>query len=363
MSKILFFALALALLPSLAPQGVHAQVRRMDDATRHVVQGLSGRIPADSRIAVVSIQSDTVAMSEFLIDRVIDAFLDSGGLTVVSRAAATLDLVHAELWFQTSEEVDERTAQSMGRILGVQYIVTGALEGRRRNILRGRFSGYYRLRARVIDVETAVYVATAFSYVRADRHLSSLLDAPARVAAPPPVAQPAIPSPTTPRRPFDDPARYWSLDLSGSFSFTDLSDEIFIGGLTVSGTLAPVRFSFVRLGADFLFGGKDDAPEGGFSSFTFFPFAQYALFLPFPTGHEDWSPGGWFVGAGIGMAFSTFDIGELTITGRTPALDFTTGIMLGLISLSYSIRSDLSFSSFSDKLSVGLVFRFGSMGV
>ena len=372
MSKLLFFAVALALLSAFAPALAHAQMRRIDDAAQHVAEGLLLRIPAGSRIAVVSIQSGTAAMSDFIIDGIIDAFLDADGLTVVSRDAATLDLVQEELWFQTSMEVDDDTAQSLGRILGVRYIVTGALESRRRNILRGRFSGYYRLRVRVVEVETAAYVAAAFSYVRADRLVASLLDVPpvdgrAPVAAAPPPPTPPQQAPSAPpdrtASMLDDPARYWSLDLSGSFSLTDLPDDIFTGGLTVSGTLAPVRHSFLRLGADFLFGGNDDAPEGDFSSFTFFPFAQYALFLPFPAGQEGWSPGGWFLAAGMGVAFSTFSVGELIVSGRTPALDFTTGIMLGIISLSYSIRSDLSFSSFSDKLSVGLVFRFGGMGM
>jgi hypothetical protein len=57
-----------------------------------------------------------------------------------------LNTIRAELDFQSSGEVDDKTAQALGRLAGAQSIVSGAVS---------RIGDLYRLRVRALSVQTA----------------------------------------------------------------------------------------------------------------------------------------------------------------------------------------------------------------
>jgi hypothetical protein len=72
------------------------------------------------------------------------ALAGSSRFTVVDRQR--LDLIRREENFQLSGEVSDETAQAIGKKLGAQYVVTGALV---------EMGDYYRFRVMVLHVETA----------------------------------------------------------------------------------------------------------------------------------------------------------------------------------------------------------------
>ena len=143
MARKSFGIAALAMLLLFGMETAYAQVS-LDRAIQNASNELSGRIQRGTRVAVLSMEADSVRMSDYLIDEMIVAFVRAGGFTVVDRAQ--LDLIAQELHFQMSYEVDDATAQSIGRIMGVQSIVTGAFEP---------LGDFYRFRVRLIEVETA----------------------------------------------------------------------------------------------------------------------------------------------------------------------------------------------------------------
>jgi hypothetical protein len=93
--------------------------------------------------------------------------------SVIERAE--LPVLQKEQLYQTSGEVSDETAVSVGHQLGVQVIITGSF------IATG---SRYSLRLKAIDVETAQILGTRIYPVERDQTLISLLT--------PPQAQPSV---------------------------------------------------------------------------------------------------------------------------------------------------------------------------
>ncbi|MCL2192562.1 MAG: hypothetical protein FWB78_04105 [Treponema sp.] len=146
MKKTLFVMGLLSCMMAIGVKTAYAQQVRLDDAIRSASAALSAGVDMDSRIAVLAMQADPVRMSDFLINEMIAAFvgMGMGRFTVVNRAQ--LDLLAGELHFNLSGYVDDATAQSIGRFMGVQSIVTGTFES---------LGGFFRFRVQIVEVETA----------------------------------------------------------------------------------------------------------------------------------------------------------------------------------------------------------------
>jgi len=160
----------------------------LDQTLRNAAARLSSApgVERGSRIAVLSMRADPARLSNYLVDEMIVALMGVGGqgFTVVSRSDVELALVREQLDFDMSGEVDDQTAQHIGRFMGVQFIVAGEFEP---------LAGFFRFRARIIEVETAAIREIYAANVRSDDIIAYLrggtLPAPA-VTAPPPVPPP-----------------------------------------------------------------------------------------------------------------------------------------------------------------------------
>jgi len=194
MKRALLMTGVLAYMLAIGTETAHAQQVSLDDAIQNAATELSAGIGAGTRIAVLAMQADPVRMSNYLIDEMIVAFVRAGRFTVVNRAQ--LDLLAGELHFNMSEWVDEMTAQSIGRFMGVQSIVTGTFEP---------IAGFFRFRVQVIEVETAAIRAVYTANVRNDYVISYLrgVTSPAARATAPTVQiiTPYVPAPPPSRPP------------------------------------------------------------------------------------------------------------------------------------------------------------------
>ncbi|MDR2716817.1 MAG: CsgG/HfaB family protein [Treponema sp.] len=90
-------------------------------------------------------------------------FVNSGSFTVVDRS--NLELLQQEMVFQLSGEVSDETAQSIGKKLGAQTIVSGSVEP---------MGDILRLRIRAIAVESAAIQGIYTANIQKDRFLTSL---------------------------------------------------------------------------------------------------------------------------------------------------------------------------------------------
>jgi hypothetical protein len=95
-------------------------------------------------VVILNVQSDFPALSEYIIDELIANTVNDKVFSVVDRRQ--LDTIRAELDFQMSDEVDDKTAQSVGQIAGAQIIVSGAVS---------QIGDLYRLRVRALSVQSA----------------------------------------------------------------------------------------------------------------------------------------------------------------------------------------------------------------
>jgi len=203
MKKLLLISGILAGALAFGTKAVDAQTARLGDAIRNAAEELSAGMAPDTRVAVISMRADSARMSNHLIDEMIMAFVNTQRVLVVNRAQ--LDLIAAEMHLAIDGLIDDATAQSIGRLAGVQFIYTGAFEP---------FGDIYRLRIQAIEVETAIIRHIHTANVWNDTVVSTLLGTAGRAPSRrvPREARP----PREPRDP-DNPKVNW---ISAEVSYT-----------------------------------------------------------------------------------------------------------------------------------------------
>jgi hypothetical protein len=126
---------------------VFAETLTLDGAIVASSESLIEAIPEGSRVAVVSVSAQTERLSAYIAEELNGAFLDSKRLVVVERK--DLELVRGELRFQTSGEVSDDSAQSVGKLLGAAVIVTGSIDES------------WRLRLKAVSIEEGRILAAS----------------------------------------------------------------------------------------------------------------------------------------------------------------------------------------------------------
>ena len=116
----------------------------LDLAIRDASDYLNDNIPEGSMIVILNVQSDSAALSDYIIDELIANAVNDRIFKVVDRQQ--LDLIRTEQDFQLSGEVDDNLALSIGKFFGAQTIVSGRVS---------QLSDRYRMTIRALDVQTA----------------------------------------------------------------------------------------------------------------------------------------------------------------------------------------------------------------
>jgi TolB-like protein len=173
-------------------------------------------------VAVLSFQSDHPNLSEYLIDDITSGLVNTDLYTVVDRRS--LEILAQEMAFQLSGEVSDETALAIGRRLGAQMVISGAIT---------YLGDFYRLRVQAIEVETARIQGSQTVAIEPNRLLATLTGNPwTGPAAPPVTAEPE----TTPAGPRRSSARlsvanrfYLGLRAGLSAQFYDLNPEFWDG--------------------------------------------------------------------------------------------------------------------------------------
>jgi hypothetical protein len=95
-------------------------------------------------IVILNVQSDSAALSDYIIDELIGNAVNDRIFKVVDRQQ--LDLIRTEQSFQSSGEVDDNLALSIGKFFGAQTIVSGKVS---------QVGERYRMTIRALEVQTA----------------------------------------------------------------------------------------------------------------------------------------------------------------------------------------------------------------
>jgi curli biogenesis system outer membrane secretion channel CsgG len=115
---------------------------------------LMGQLQPKTTIAVVSIASKDVESAEFVVEELAYVISNSGNFKVVDRKS--LEAIRSEQDFQTSGEVDDASAVSIGKLQGANIVITGSITDSIAGVGSKR-----RLRLKALDVMTAEIVGSA----------------------------------------------------------------------------------------------------------------------------------------------------------------------------------------------------------
>jgi TolB-like protein len=193
-----------------------------NDALKDILSYLIARMPAKSTVAVLNFQSDYPNLSEYIIDDITSGLVNTDRFTVVDRRS--LELLEKEMAFQLSGEVSDETALAIGKKLGAQTVISGAIT---------YLGEFYRMRVQAIEVQSARIQGSRTITVGSGRLLATLTgnpwtgsDTPDAAAAPeaapePEYVEPAV-ADTGKTAPTPAPAARAAKTASPLFSDTKL---------------------------------------------------------------------------------------------------------------------------------------------
>ena len=138
----LYIILMIALIAGCAGGSRLRSDISLDDSIMNAAEYVTERLPGKSRIAILSITSPTDELSQYIYDEFTANLLETGRVTVIDRRE--IDSIRDELRFQTSGEVSDDSMQSLGKLLGAQFMVSGSFTD---------LGDVFRLVVRVFNVE------------------------------------------------------------------------------------------------------------------------------------------------------------------------------------------------------------------
>ena len=145
----------------------------LDIAIRELSDYLNKRVPKNSKVVFLNIRSDWPDFSEYILSSLTENAVNDDLFTIVDRRE--LDVLRAELNFQYSGEVSDKSAQLIGETLGAQTIVSGSVT---------EVGNEYRVQVRAISVQTAAVQGLSSQNVSSKGTLvTALTSAPAEAAA------------------------------------------------------------------------------------------------------------------------------------------------------------------------------------
>jgi len=115
-----------------------------DKAVKNAIDRLNSKLPAGSNIMIMKTNSTERNMTDYVVNQMTKNIVQAGKLKVVDRSNQAL--IDAELKYQLSGNVDDKSMVSIGHQLGVQYIVICWISGEK---------SLRRLNQKVLNVETA----------------------------------------------------------------------------------------------------------------------------------------------------------------------------------------------------------------
>jgi TolB-like protein len=120
------------------------QVDPLDAAIREASNYLNGKITKGNKTVFLNITSNYPDLSEYILSLLSENAVNDKNFSVVDRKQ--IESIRAELSFQMSGDVDDNSAQSIGKMLGAQSIVSGSVS---------KIGSLYRLEVKAIEVQTA----------------------------------------------------------------------------------------------------------------------------------------------------------------------------------------------------------------
>ncbi|MDR1956156.1 MAG: CsgG/HfaB family protein, partial [Treponema sp.] len=97
----------------------------LDQAIAQAAAAVEQALGQGVKVAVLNFSSPAEGFSDYVIEELNGLLVQSKKLTIVDRRS--LELIRKEMDVQASGEVSDESAQAIGKRLGAQFIVSGAL--------------------------------------------------------------------------------------------------------------------------------------------------------------------------------------------------------------------------------------------
>ena len=185
LSKLLLSCLLAAFLASCATTGKGDGFSLLE-AVEKSAKKIAEELPANSRVAIVAFESENDNLSDFIMEELTGVLVNLG-IEVADRQ--NLEYVYKELNFQMSGNVSDETAQSIGKFLGAQFVITGQLTNLGKS---------YRYSTNVIHVEKATRDNVVRLSIQNDREMQQTITALANQKATVKTAKYGVSKQTTP---------------------------------------------------------------------------------------------------------------------------------------------------------------------
>jgi TolB-like protein len=138
----------------------------LDDGIRQTSENIVENLSENTKLTFLYFSSPSENFSEYIIEELLTNLVNAKKFTIVDRKY--LDQVRNELNLQASGDVSDESAQSIGKFIGAESIITGTLQ---------QIGNTHRLRFNIITVETAErQAAFSFDLISKDKQAYSLLN-------------------------------------------------------------------------------------------------------------------------------------------------------------------------------------------
>ncbi|MDR0877481.1 MAG: penicillin-binding protein activator LpoB [Treponema sp.] len=115
-----------------------------EKAIKTVLDALNSKLPSGTNISIMKTRSTERDMIDYAVDQLTKNIIQAGNFTVIDRSNQAL--IDDEQYFQLSGNVSDESAVSIGKQLGVRYMVLCWISGEK---------SLRRFYTRVLDIETA----------------------------------------------------------------------------------------------------------------------------------------------------------------------------------------------------------------
>ena len=166
MKKIILLFFVFVILLSCATTGKNGNSLSLNEAINQAANEIARVLPPNSRVAIIDFRSNSLALSEYIIEELTTAIHINGIIDMADRR--NLHYIRKELDFQLSGEVSDESAVSIGKFAGAQKIIIGEMI---------HIGSDYRFRLYVVDVEASTRMGGSNFNVRNDRNLRQLVTA------------------------------------------------------------------------------------------------------------------------------------------------------------------------------------------
>ena len=140
------------------------EVVSLDEAIKKGIFDIESRLNPGVKVVILNFNAQSPRFSNYVMDEMMTMLVMNGKITVVDRL--NLELIQQEMSFQMSGEVSDSSAQAIGQKLGAQSIISGSIDD---------MGGFYRIRFRTIEVETAKIQALTSVNITKDNQVAMLM--------------------------------------------------------------------------------------------------------------------------------------------------------------------------------------------